>query len=275
MRALGTSPVTVVSRDGDDSWTAGCTDDHRPARGRVLVVEEHALVAAGLQVALSERRWDVETTGGPTAADIVDHTRRFRPHCVLVDIHLRNGVSCGVELIAPLSATGAPVVVLSAERRRAVLAECLEAGAVGWISSGAGLDDVDATLSRVVAGSTIIGRTERAELLERLRMERASAPHAQATFEALTQREALVLAALSDGLSAEEIARGHFVALSTVRSQIRSVLQKLGVRSQLAAVAMASSHRDLLPDLGTNARDRRRSPVPSRRRGPDVTAHIA
>jgi two-component system, NarL family, nitrate/nitrite response regulator NarL len=274
MRALGTSPVTVVSRDGDDSWTAGCTDGFRPARGRVLVVEEHALVAVGLQVALSERRWDVETSG-PSAQDLVDHTQRFQPHCVLVNVHLPNGVSRGVELIAPLAATGAPVVVLSAERRRAVLAECLEAGAVGWISSAAGLDEVDATLSRVVAGSAIIGRTERAELLERLRMERASAPRVQATFEALTQREALVLAALSDGLSAEEIARGHFVALSTVRSQIRSVLQKLGVRSQLAAVAMASSHRELLPDVGETARDRRRPAVPSRRRGADVTAHIA
>jgi DNA-binding NarL/FixJ family response regulator len=49
-----------------------------------------------------------------------------------------------------------------------------------------------------------------------------------------------VLAALVEGLSAEEIADAHFVALTTVRSQIRAVLQKLGVRSQLAAVAYAN-----------------------------------
>jgi len=53
-------------------------------------------------------------------------------------------------------------------------------------------------------------------------------------------REREVLAALVDGLSAEEIAETHYVALTTVRSQIRSVLQKLGVRSQLAAVAQAN-----------------------------------
>ena len=56
-----------------------------------------------------------------------------------------------------------------------------------------------------------------------------------------------MLGALIDGLSAEEIAEAHFVALTTVRSQIRAVLQKLGVRSQLAAVALASAHRELLP----------------------------
>ncbi len=47
-------------------------------------------------------------------------------------------------------------------------------------------------------------------------------------------------AALVDGLSAEEIAETHFVAVTTVRSQVRGILQKLGVRSQLAAVATAN-----------------------------------
>jgi DNA-binding CsgD family transcriptional regulator len=53
-------------------------------------------------------------------------------------------------------------------------------------------------------------------------------------------RERDMLAALLDGLSAEEIADTQYVALTTVRSQIRAVLQKLGVRSQLAAIAHAN-----------------------------------
>ena len=40
---------------------------------RVLVVEDHVLIAVGLQLALSARGWEVETTDGPTAADIIDH----------------------------------------------------------------------------------------------------------------------------------------------------------------------------------------------------------
>ena len=80
-------------------------------------------------------------------------------------------------------------------------------------------------------------------LLDELRLDRASTSRAHATFERLTNHEALVLGSLIDGLSAEEIAESHFVALTTVRSQIRAVLQKLGVRSQLAAVArVVASH---------------------------------
>ncbi len=232
--------------------------DQCSAAGRVLVVEEHALLAKGLQLALTERRWSVETSSGPTTDDVVGHARRFEPQCVLLDTHLRNGVGNGVELIEPLSALGARVVMLTAERRRTVLAEFLEAGAVGWIGVHTPLDDLDSTLGRVVSGEAIVGRNQRAQLLDHLRAERASTLRAQATFKQLTQREALVLAALADGLSADEIAREHFVALTTIRSQIRSVLQKLGVRSQLAAVALADTHRELLPYESNAARDRRR-----------------
>ncbi len=166
---------------------------------------------------------------------------------MLLEVHLGRAAGDGVELISALVSTGAQVVVLTAERRRKALAEWLEAGAAGWIQKHADLDEVDSTLSRIVAGETIIGRTEQSELLEHLRVERIHMIRARARFERLTPREALVLAALADGLTAEEIAQQHFVALTTVRSQIRAVLQKLDVRSQLAAVAIADTHRSLLP----------------------------
>lgn len=225
---------------------------------RVLVVEEHSLLAAGLQLALSERSWSVETSAGSCPDDVVQHITDFQPTCVLLDLPTRGG-GRGIDMIRPAASLGPKVVMLTAERRRAVLAACLEAGAAGWIKVTADLDDVDSALTDVVAGRPIIGRTERAELLELLRVERATTLRAQATFSQLTQREALVLAALTQGLSADEIAQAHFVALTTVRSQIRSILQKLGVRSQLAAVALADNHRALLPREVTAGVDRRRS----------------
>ncbi len=268
MQTLGQSLATFEDDLGEQSPCGRTT-------GRVLVVEEHSLLAAGLQLALSGRHWVVETTSGPTADDVVRHAERFEPQCVLLDTHLRNGVGSGISLIEPLSATGARVVMLTAERRRTVLAECLEAGAVGWIGMHAPLDDVDSTLGRVLAGAAIVGKTERAELLQHLWLERSRTLRAQATFEQLTQREALVLAALTDGLSADEIARAHFVALTTVRSQIRAVLQKLGVRSQLAAVALADTHRELLPYESSAARDRRRVTPVGRHCAPDFAVRTA
>jgi two-component system nitrate/nitrite response regulator NarL len=207
---------------------------------RVLIVEDHALVAISLQIALSARGWIVETADGPTAADILERAHWFGPRSVLLDIRLGASVGCGIDLIAPLRTTGADVVMLTAETDQAVLASCLEAGAAGWVGKHASLDEVEDALGDVRAGTPLIGRAVREAMLEELRTHRATRRNALSPFEQLTQREREVLAALIDGLSAEEIAETRYVALTTVRSQIRAVLRKLGVRSQLAAVASAN-----------------------------------
>ena len=66
--------------------------------------------------------WEVEITDGPTPSDIIGQARRFVPQCVLLDIRLGEGVGSGIDLIAPLRATGADVVMLTAETQRMVLA---------------------------------------------------------------------------------------------------------------------------------------------------------
>ena len=274
MRSQRTSWLTKPDAEDDHEGAPHRGGMELATNGRVLVVEERALTAAALRVALTERRWDVETTTGPTAHHVLVHAKLFQPHCVLLDVQLRNEIGSGIDLIESFVAMNANVVMLTAERRRTVLAECLEAGAAGWIGVQAGLDEVDSTLARVLAGESIIGRTERSDLLERLRRERLNTTRAHAIFEQLTQREALVLGALTDGLSAEEIAQEHFVALTTVRSQIRSVLRKLGVRSQLAAVAVAGPYRGLLPQRGAGTRERRQS-TSVRDTGPHPLVHIA
>ena len=86
----------------------------------------------------------------------------------------------------------------------------------------------------------MIGCATREAMLDELRIERAGLRQALSPFEQLTTRERSVLAALVQGYAAEEIAETQFVALTTVRSQIRAILRKLGVRSQLAAVAHAN-----------------------------------
>ncbi|GEM_PF-374256 len=71
-------------------------------------------------------------------------------------------------------------------------------------------------------------------------------------FAVLTPRERSVLGELMEGHNAETIARENWVSVSTVRSQIRSILQKLGVNSQLAAVALAR-HAGWIPDADPGA----------------------
>jgi DNA-binding NarL/FixJ family response regulator len=207
---------------------------------RILIVDDHPLVALGLQVELVARGWQVQTTSGPTAAAVIEHADDFRADCIVLDVNLGPEVGSGVDLIAALRERAASVVMLSGETDRLVVAACLEAGAVGWIAKSAGSSDIVASIEDVLAGRNLIGRTSRETLLDELRTHRAGLHHTLSPFEQLTACEQRVLGALIEGLSAEEIADTHILGLSTIRSQIRAVLRKLEVRSQLAAVAHAN-----------------------------------
>lgn len=206
---------------------------------RVLIVDDHPLLGIGMRMALEARGWDVEVADSVDREVALDHASRWKPVCVLLDLNLGTPVASGLDLVAPLTAGGSKVVMLTAEVRPSRLAACLEAGAVCWIGKDAFLDEVEATLEEVLAGRSPVGCSWREAMLANLRSERAEASRAQAVFDTLTDRERSVLRALMGGMSADEIADESCVALSTVRSQIRAILRKLGVRSQLAAVATA------------------------------------
>ena len=173
---------TQTCTDGSHRLLAVGAHASEGVRGRVLVVEEHGLLAEGMQLALARRCWHAETATGPTPADVVDQARLFEPDVALIDVSHGFGSSIGngIELVRPLRSTGARVVMLTAERRRTALAEFLEAGAAGWVRKTAGLEEVDSTLARVAAGESIIGRAEREALLDRLRNERVQARRAGA-----------------------------------------------------------------------------------------------
>lgn len=70
-----------------------------------------------------------------------------------------------------------------------------------------------------------------------------------ALFESLTKRESEVLRLLAVGLLPEAVASASFVSVNTVRSQTRSIREKLGVRTIVAAVALAYRTGWVAPDL--------------------------
>ena len=207
-------------------------------RHRILIVDDHPLVAIGLQLALRSRGWEVQVADGPTVDVVLQQARAFEPDCVLLDLHLGE-LGNGRDLIGPLRATSRAVVMLTGETDRLLLAACLEAGADGWIGKCAFLDDVVTRVEDALAGRPLVGCAQRLELLDDLRVHRAHLERSRSPFERLTAREQRVLGALVEGMSGEEIATAHYVAVTTVRSQVRGILQKLGVHSQRAAVATA------------------------------------
>jgi DNA-binding NarL/FixJ family response regulator len=215
-------------------------ESHAKAREvSVLIVEDHALLADALVDALGHAGICAASVSGPDADAIVDMARALAPDLVLLDLVLGQDVGLSVPLIRRLRESGAQVVMLTGAVDPALLGSCLEAGAVGIVSKNENFDVVLEKVSRALRRETTMLPYERDEMLASLRRRRAEEQCRRAPFDRLTARERAVLVAMMDGSTADEIARSAFVSVATVRSQIRSILEKLGVHSQMAAVALA------------------------------------
>lgn len=210
------------------------------APGRVMLVDDHGLLAASLAALLRGDGFDVAVEEPDAPEALLERARGHLPDVVLLDLDLGREDLAAVDLIPGLREQGARVVMLSGSTDRVALAECLEAGAEGILSKATPFADVVEAIGRAVAGRTVTPPAERDRMLDLLRAERRARRDALAPFDSLTPKEAEVLASLAGGLGAEAIAEEGFVSITTVRSQIRGILTKLGVSSQLAAVALAA-----------------------------------
>ena len=216
----------------------------------VLIVEDHTLLAEGLAAAFRAEGLVVHVVDGPSSDVIIAVAREVEPDLVLLDLMLGDEIGLTIPMIPGLRSTGADVLVLTGITDRLLLSASLEAGASGFASKSATFDGILDRVRNILDGQPAISEPERADMLADLREHRAERHARIAPFERLTAREQAVLAALMDGRSAERIADEAFVSIATVRSQIRSILEKLDVRSQLAAVALA--HRaEWTPPVGS------------------------
>lgn len=204
----------------------------------VLIVEDHELLSQGVSLALRASGYDVTVATEPTLEAVVALAEQVRPAVVLLDLQL-GALGSGYDVIAPLTDTGAQVLMLTGVTDDVELGACVEAGAIGVVAKSSTFDALLARIDEVLEGQPNLQARERERWLDALRKHRLDRRSALEPFGRLTAREAETLALLMDGRAAESIAQETFVSLATVRSHIRSILQKLGVNSQLAAVALA------------------------------------
>lgn len=205
---------------------------------RVAIIDDHGLVSAALAAELLARGYDATACEVLDDDRLVQTVREMRPCVVLLDFMLGKGRN-SLSLIGPLKRSGVGVIMLSAATDPIRLAECIEAGADALLSKGGTIDEVVEAIE-AVGGHGPSTRTTNAErLLSKLDEHREHRRLVLAPFQRLTNREQEVLAALTEGKSADTIAKETVTSVRTVRGHIQSVLDKLGVNSQLAAVAKA------------------------------------
>jgi DNA-binding NarL/FixJ family response regulator len=208
-------------------------------RSRIAIVEDHQLLAETVGISLSAVGFDVTVVEMDAPEAVVAAAAPDASTLVLLDLDLGEPIQDGTMLIPSFLAAGAAVLVVTGVRDRARLAATLEAGALGFVWKGDSFDALLDGIVRAAEGEPVIDPCCRQQLLADLRRHRAEQRLAHRPFELLTPRERQLLSELMRGKTAEAIAAEWVVSLATVRTQVRGVLTKLEVNTQLAAVAKA------------------------------------
>jgi len=164
------------------------------------------------------------------------------PGLVVLDLDLGRDAAGrridGVGLVEPLAAAGWKVLILSGTADHARVGGALAAGAAAWVPKSAPFPSLLRAVKDLLAGREIMPSPRRRQLVELHRVRSAERHELLTKIDRLTQREREVLAQLAAGQRAQAVAAHFVVSLATVRTQIRAVLTKLEVGSQLEAVAL-------------------------------------
>ena len=209
----------------------------------VLLADDDALVRSGLRALLGVED-DITVVGeAADGREAVNRARELQPDVVLMDVRMPqvDGVSATREI---MSWPRRPrvlvlVLVLTTFDLDEVVDDALDAGADGFLLKRATPEQLVDGIRTVFAGDALVAPAVTRRLLAALAGRRPP-DRAQLVLAAqLTEREADVLRALAEGLSNAEIAGRIWVSPETVKTHIKSVLTKLGVRDRTQAVVWA------------------------------------
>lgn len=241
---------------------------------RIVLIEDHVLFAESLTTVLrmdgyDARRLALEGLSG-SSTQLLSKVAALRPDVAFVDLEL-GSLSSGMDLIRPLSESGVVVMVVTGDVEKARWGECVENGAAAVFTKFAAIDDIVTAVRRVANGLPTMTPEERTHLLRARREQVAWERVARRRLAMLTRREAEVLGMLMEGMQVGDIARARFVSESTVRTQVKAVLAKLQVGSQLTAVGLAHKARwappaTIVPSQRRPAENRAGSPPSNHQR---------
>jgi DNA-binding NarL/FixJ family response regulator len=207
---------------------------------RILLADQQSLFREALRTGLegqADLRVVAEARNGP---DAVAEAERSRPDVAIIDANLPviDGASVATEIRerAPMCR----VLVLGTVEDQRSLVHILEAGASGYLTKEAPLDELIAATRAIDAGDTLVPPRMLGPLLTGLLHRRREQDSAFARISMLTRREREVLALLSEGADNDTIARSLVISPQTARTHIQNILTKLAVHSRLEAAALVA-----------------------------------
>ena len=199
---------------------------------RVLIVEDHQVVAEGLAALINDQK-DMTVVGNVgSVAESITSVSELNPDVVLMDFRLTDGTGAeagaGIRQVRPET----KLIFLTREDSDAVRFAAIEAGASAFIHKSRAASEVVDAIRVVANGGTLFTPRTISSLLNKRR-------DMESQLEKLTAREKEVLRLMAQGISSREIASKLGISYTTVRTHIRSLGSKLGVHSKLEAIVKA------------------------------------
>jgi DNA-binding NarL/FixJ family response regulator len=206
---------------------------------RVLIADDDDLMRAGLGELLSGER-GIEVVGqATTGREAVERARRLKPDVVLMDVRMPD--LDGIEATRKLAraAPNARVLILTTFEQDDYIFGALRAGASGFLLKRTRPEELIAAVQAVAAGDSLLSPSVTRRVVDRMARQPTPDLADQAKLDELTPREREVLELVAGGLSNREIAAELVIEEATVRSHIRRILMKLGLRDRVQIVIFA------------------------------------
>jgi DNA-binding NarL/FixJ family response regulator len=206
---------------------------------RVLIVDDDELMRAGLRGVLSsDPAIDVAGEAGD-GRDALHRARLLEPDVVLMDVRMPglDGIAATERVLAEVP--GARVVILTTFEQDDYIFGALRAGASGFLLKRTRPEELLAAIHTIAAGDSLLSPSVTSRVIERMAHQPAPDAARDARLGELTPRELEVLELVARGLSNGEIAAELVIEESTVKTHVKRVLMKLGVRDRVQAVIYA------------------------------------
>lgn len=206
---------------------------------RVLLVDDDDLMRAGLAELLSNDSTISIVGQAATGREALAQVRRSTPDVVLMDVRMpdMDGIAATRELSR--TAPASKVLIVTTFEQDEYIFGALRAGASGFLLKRIRPEDLIAAVHIVAAGDGLLSPSVTRRVIQRMAQQPNPDLDGNAQVSALTPRERQVLALIAQGLSNREIAAALVVEESTIRTHVKRVLMKLGLRDRIQAVIFA------------------------------------
>jgi DNA-binding NarL/FixJ family response regulator len=219
---------------------------------RVFLVDDDDLMRAGLRSVLaSDETIEVVGEAGDGRAAIGE-IGKLAADVVLMDIRMPDldGISATREVLA--ASPELKVVVLTTFEQDDYIFDALAAGASGFLLKRTKPEELIGAIHTVAEGDSLLSPSVTRRVIDRMAAQPLPAVSG-ARLDVLTPREQEVLEAIARGLSNREIAEAFFIEESTVKTHVKRILMKLGLRDRVQAVIVAYETGLIRPGPKTGA----------------------